>query len=225
MNIQSVVKTRRASDKWKPKTAWLYLFTIALSVVLLGVFAAVVRIDVRRLDIRNPNVPGILGLLNSLITPVIALIFSRVRTVKDFQDSFAMIPVTRQRVAFAAVIGFLIQAVSLYVFEGGWKHLRLRTSFDYDALSALLAPFLEEPTGRGFLYAAFRKGYSVTASTVLVTAVELLNHAPFTFTSTQWFVLIVSFSVSTCILREKTGSLWPPIVCHLALNAIPAATQ
>ncbi len=225
MNLNSVVETRRASDTWKPRTAWLYLFTIALFAVVLGVFAGVARIDIRRLDARNPNVPGILSLLISLITPVIALIFSRVRTVKDFQDSFVLIPVTRQRIASAAVIGFLIQAVWLHVFEGGWKHLQLRTSFDYDALSALLAPFLEEPIGRGFLYAAFRKGYSVTASTVLVTAVELLNHAPFTFNSIQWFVLIVSFSVATCMLREKTGSLWPPIVCHLALNAIPAATQ
>ena len=113
--------------------------------------------------------------LNNPTDCLIALIFSRVRTVKDFQDSFVLIPVTRQRIASAAVIGFLIQAVWLHVFEGGWKHLQLRTSFDYDALSALLAPFLEEPIGRGFLYAAFRKGYSVTASTVLVTAVELLN--------------------------------------------------
>ena len=225
MNINRVVETRRASDKWKPRTAWLYLCTIALLAVVLGLFAAVARIDLRLLDIRNPNVFGMLSLLNSLITLVIALIFSRVRTVKDFQDSFVLIPVTRQRVASAAVIGFLIQAVSLHVFEGGWKQLRLRTSFDYDALSALLGPFLEEPIGRGFLYAAFRKGYSVTASTVLVAAVELLNHAPFTFSSIQWFVLIVSFSVATCMLREKTGSLWPPIVCHLALNAIPAATQ
>src|SRR5437773_6158769 len=49
--------------------------------------------------------------------------------------------------------------------------------------------------------------------------------ACFTFNSTQWFLMIVSFRMASCISREKTGSLWPSVVCHLALNAIPAAMQ
>jgi len=214
------------SDRWRPKTAWLCLFTLVLAGMLFGFLFAMATSKVsgsRRFY--TPDESGILGILGGGLTFAITLWFSGVRTMRSFQRNFALIPVSQQQVACAAAAGFLIQAVTIYIFQRGWSHLQLRTSFSYLTVAAVLAPFLEEPLLRGFLYQAFRNKYSVRVSIALVVGVALLLHGRRALVSLYGITSIGLINIAASILRERTGSLWPAIVCHLAYNAIPAATE
>jgi membrane protease YdiL (CAAX protease family) len=144
--------------------------------------------------------------------------------MRAFKESFPFIPITPQQVASAAATGFLIQVATIYLFEGGLAHLELRRSFNAYVPAALLAPFLEEPVWRGFFYKAFRNRYPAWTSAILVVAIALLFHGRPVF-HLHGATAIGLLNVAACILRERTGSLWPPIVCHLSFNAIPAATS
>src|SRR5262249_50760430 len=152
------------------------------------------------------------------------ILFSGVRSVPEFRERFALLSSRRDQLAVAFALGFLIQATTIYVFQGGLRQLTTRTSMDLVVAAAILAPFLEEPWMRGYLYTSFRSRYSVGTSIVFVSVITLLFHGTQSVSSIHSFVGLTLLAVVTCLLRERTKSLWPPIVCHLAFNAIPAAT-
>jgi membrane protease YdiL (CAAX protease family) len=215
----------RASDNWRPKRAWLFLLTIVvvnlvLSTVLLGL-----RGGVRQAEFLTPNELGLIGLFGNSINLVICLIFSRVQSFGDFRDSFRFVAVSGKQMVVAAIAGFLIQTVAILFFEGSLMQMRFRPSFDLLVVAALCAPFLEEPVFRGFVYGAFRKHLPAAVSIGLVAGVATLLHGSRALGSFQAITAIGTANVACCILREKMGSLWPSIVCHLAFNAIPAATE
>ncbi len=224
---ESVAQERgQPSDRWQPKTAWLCLLTLVLTAILFGfLFAMATSKTYGTRRFYTPNESGILGMLGGGLTFAITIWFSGVRTMQSFRQNFALIPVSQQQVACAAAAGFLIQAVTIYVFQHGWSHLHLRTSFSYLAVAAVLAPFFEEPLFRGFLYQSFRNKYSVRISIALVVGVALLLHGRRALVSLYGITSIGLINIAASILRERTGSLWPAIVCHLAYNAIPAATE
>ncbi len=216
----------RPSDRWRPKTAWLCVLILVSALILLGYFfLAMIDKSSGPSGYRTPNQLGILGILTGIVTFTVTLSFSGVRTVKQFKESFALFPVSPERIAIAATAGVLIQVVTIYIFSGGLAHLQLRTSPNVLVLAILLAPFFEEPFFRGLLYRAFRNRYSAVVSTGLVVGVGLLLHAVRSFGSLHGVISIGGVNVAACILRERTGSLWPSIVCHLAYNAVPAATE
>lgn len=223
MNIGNVVETRKASDHWRPRSAWLFLLTIVLVNLVLGVVLMSLRGG--RLQFLTPNELGVISIVGNSINLVICLIFSRVQSFADFRESFRLVAVSREQMVVALIAGFLIQTLAIIFFEGSLMHLNLRTSVDLLMVAAVCAPFLEEPVFRGFVYGAFRRHHSAAVSIGLVAGVATLLHGSRALGSLQGITAIGVANVAFCILREKTGSLWPPIVCHLAFNAIAAATE
>ena len=217
--------TTSLSERWRPKTAWLCLLFLVAALIPLGFFyLAMVDKHSDQRGFYTDNQLGILGILIGIVTFTVTTSFSGVRTVRQFKESFAFLRVSRERIAVAAAAGVLIQVVTIYVFAGGLSHLQRRTSFNLLLLAALLAPFFEEPFFRGLVYRAFRNRYSISVSSALVVGIALLLHADRSFRSLHGLISIGGVNVAACILRERTGSLWPSIVCHLAYNAIAAVT-
>ena len=85
-------------------------------------------------------------------------------------------------------------------------------------LPLLLAPLFEEPVFRGFLYKAFRGSYGIPASTTFIVAWTAWTHWPQYSHSWAAAVFLSLFAILLCYLREKSGSLWDCILCHLAFN-------
>ncbi len=80
----------------------------------------------------------------------------------------------------------------------------------------VIGPIVEELIFRGYLYGkleALKVGFWLR--TVVVSVLFALAHF-------QWNIALDVFvlSVIMCILREKTGSLWPAIVMHMLKNGV-----
>jgi len=87
----------------------------------------------------------------------------------------------------------------------------------------ILPPIWEEIIFRGFLFtnlrAKFRLRWAILLTSVLFAIVHLQfgNGQPL-----LWVAAIDTFILSCylCILRERSGSLWPPILLHAAKNSV-----
>jgi hypothetical protein len=77
---------------------------------------------------------------------------------------------------------------------------------------AVVAPIMEELFFRGFIYAAFRKRWGVTAAITLSSALFAVSHA-----SLYNFIPLMVLGAVLAYLYQRTGSLGPPIMLH-ALN-------
>lgn len=79
----------------------------------------------------------------------------------------------------------------------------------------IIAPVAEEVIFRGYLYGNLRKNISVWWA-IIITSVL------FGFVHGAWNLAIDTFALSVvlCLLREKTGSLWSPILLHMAKNGL-----
>jgi membrane protease YdiL (CAAX protease family) len=158
-----------------------------------------------------------------------ALYFSRVASLRTFLKEFGFSCGPSSYIWFALVVTLLLRGTShLLITSGlsrGVANSSLRgfihgTGFErYLFLAPLLmAPLCEEMFMRGFLYRAFRGSYSIAASAALIVAITGLLHI--NQFSRSW-AAVMSISVITllqCFLRERTGSLWDCIICHLVFN-------
>ena len=85
--------------------------------------------------------------------------------------------------------------------------------------AVLLAPVVEELFFRGFIYGTLRTSLArwesiAFTSTMFVAAHWLLSHYP------GWALVPIGlFSVASCLVYERTGSIWPCIALHAAYNA------
>lgn len=86
-------------------------------------------------------------------------------------------------------------------------------------LAVVIAPIVEETCFRGMLYGALRSQMSVWPASVVSAAFFAAIHP----TLPAGFLPILSLGVVLAILREKTGSLVPSMVCHAANNAVALA--
>jgi len=218
-------EAHRASDNWRPKSAYLFLLTIVLANLFLSTVLMSLRGGFKGLEFLTPNELGAFAMFANSINLVICLMFSRVQAFADFRESFRLVAVSRTQIAVAVVAGLLVQTVAIFFFEGSLTQMRFRTSFDLLMVATVCAPFVEEPVFRGFVYGAFRKHLSAAVSIGLVAGIATLLHGSRALGSLQGITAIGVANVAFCILREKTGSLWPSMACHLAFNAIPAATE
>lgn len=95
----------------------------------------------------------------------------------------------------------------------GSRHLGLFLTF------VVVAPVIEELVFRGYLFTAWRKTRLGLWGTVLLTSLifALIHAAQY-----SWLILIYLFvfSIILGLAREKTGSIWTPIVLHVLNNAI-----
>ena len=80
----------------------------------------------------------------------------------------------------------------------------------------VVGPIIEEVVFRGYLYGRLRQQrIAFWPTTLIVSALFALAHW-------QWNVALDVFvlSIIMCVLRQKTGSLWPSIVVHMLKNGI-----
>ncbi len=85
-------------------------------------------------------------------------------------------------------------------------------------MAVMLAPLLEEVLFRGLLLPTLRKRHDFALSALLVTVIFTGMHA--TQTGTYWppLVGIALCGWALAVLRERSGSLWPPIAFHAGFN-------
>jgi len=85
----------------------------------------------------------------------------------------------------------------------------------------ILAPIIEEMIFRGYLFKAWRYSRIGLTGTLLVTSAI--------FVSAHWGqydisrnIFLFLFSILLGLARERTGSLWGPLILHAANNTVPA---
>jgi uncharacterized protein len=82
------------------------------------------------------------------------------------------------------------------------------------------APIAEELFFRGFFYGSLRSGLPVVPAALINGLVFGLIHAASGFSAVP---ALIVFGVILCLLREKTGSLYPCIALHAANNTFAYA--
>jgi membrane protease YdiL (CAAX protease family) len=87
-------------------------------------------------------------------------------------------------------------------------------------LFVVTAPIAEELFFRGFFYGSLRSGLPVAWAALINGLVFGLIHAGSGFSAVPALIL---FGVILCLLREKTGSLYPCIALHAANNTFAYA--
>ena len=124
--------------------------------------------------------------------------------------------------ALAAIYGGLIYAFDKEAFGhdiGSFAELtKSRTWWLLLLAAGVGAPLAEECLFRGLLYGALRRTPFGLAGAALVTAVMwALLHANY---SVYGLVAITLIGLYLALLRERTGTLLTPIVCHGAYNSL-----
>ncbi|HEU5187907.1 MAG TPA: type II CAAX endopeptidase family protein [Candidatus Saccharimonadales bacterium] len=79
----------------------------------------------------------------------------------------------------------------------------------------LIVPLAEELLFRGFIFAGFRKRLSFWVTSVCVSLLFAVVHG-----QVNVALDVFSLSLVLCYLREKTQSLWPSILLHVAKNGV-----
>lgn len=87
-------------------------------------------------------------------------------------------------------------------------------------VAVVVAPLVEETAFRGMLYGALRGRMGVWSSAVISGTIFALVHP----TLPGQFLPIMTLGVVLALLREKTGSLAPGMICH-GLNNLAALVQ
>jgi membrane protease YdiL (CAAX protease family) len=83
-------------------------------------------------------------------------------------------------------------------------------------LAAVVAPLVEETAFRGLLYTSLRARTGVVASVIISAAIFAAIHP----TIPAQFLPIFALGCAFALLREKTGSLAPSMICHGINNAV-----
>lgn len=98
----------------------------------------------------------------------------------------------------------------------GFSHVNRQ----YEALLAfatlvIVAPIAEEILFRGYLFGKLKKNIPVWLAIVVTSLSFGLIHG-------AWNIAVDTFALSIvlCILRQITGSIWSPILLHMAKNGI-----
>lgn len=86
----------------------------------------------------------------------------------------------------------------------------------------ILPPIVEEIVARGFLFGGLRKKMPFIASAAITSVLFAAAHIGGASEGLLWVAAIdtLILSMILCVLREKTGSLWPPIAVHMIKNGL-----
>lgn len=83
-------------------------------------------------------------------------------------------------------------------------------------MAVVAAPIIEEVCFRGLLYTALRGKMGVWASTFLSATIFAIIHPTFP----GQFLMLFALACVLALVREKTGSLLPCIICHAINNGV-----
>ena len=219
-------------DQWGPKHVWKFF------IILLLVHAPYISLCL------NPQGPlAFLGekllSIEYLYPPfmlVIVLFVIRVTSPSDFLSLFGLSRFSGLQVLFSVLLGVLFRLSEGYLLFGTLTHLRIVSIYKFDLshsiMPIILGPFIEEIAYRGFSYRALRNSYSVIPSLLVVTVMFMFFHYPkllFLFLPSSSpvakiltvfivFTYIAGNSAISCILLERSRSLWNCIAFHSAAN-------
>lgn len=87
----------------------------------------------------------------------------------------------------------------------------------------VLPPLAEEFLFRGFIFSSLRAKYKLSTSIIITSVLFGVLHLQFgSGAPLLWVAAIDTFILSCylCYLREKTGSLWSPILLHAIKNSV-----
>jgi membrane protease YdiL (CAAX protease family) len=217
---------------WKPWTAWVALvaaFGAALmGALVIGVIGALAGAS---FDDPTPAVNITATMVQDLCLIVAALLFAGLAG-RPRPDDFGLRTTHPWR-----ALGFMALAfVSFYVFTAVWVGIVGGDPNDQklpdelganDSTIALLAvaflvsvvaPVAEEFFFRGFFYGALRNWRGVWVAATITGLVFGGIHAG--SADVQFLVPLAFFGFVLCLLRERTGSLYPCIALHCANNSL-----
>lgn len=89
-------------------------------------------------------------------------------------------------------------------------------------LIAIAAPLAEELLFRGFLFGGLRERLPRWPAALIAGAIFGSLHA---LTGISAVPQLIAFGVILCLLYEKTGSIWPPIILHVLNNSAALLAQ
>jgi membrane protease YdiL (CAAX protease family) len=88
--------------------------------------------------------------------------------------------------------------------------------------ACVAAPVAEEVFFRGFLYRSLRNRFSIVPACLLVAVMFGLVHTQYPLAGK---LAVASFSVITCLLYERMGSLLPGIAIHSVVDGAASSTR
>jgi membrane protease YdiL (CAAX protease family) len=131
---------------------------------------------------------------------------------------------------FVAYLAILIVATQLLPGLDLEKEQEIGFSKDTAGMSLLLVfvslviipPLTEEIVMRGFMFTGLRARFAFWPATAVVSLLFALAHLGGAAEGVLWVAALdtLVLSVVLCWLRERSGSLWPPIGLHFIKNGI-----
>jgi membrane protease YdiL (CAAX protease family) len=217
---------------WRPWTAWVALVA-AFGAALLGalVIGAIGAIAGSSVSDPTPAVNITATIVQDLCLIGAALMFARLAGSAR-PDQFGLRPTPPWRalgwMALAFVAFYVLTAVWVWIVGGNPNDERLPKELGADEstvallavafLVSVVAPVAEEFFFRGFFYGALRNWRGVAPAALITGLVFGAIHAG--SADIEFLLPLAFFGVALCLLRERTGSLYPCIVLHCANNSL-----
>ncbi|MDQ3065021.1 MAG: CPBP family intramembrane metalloprotease [bacterium] len=105
-------------------------------------------------------------------------------------------------------------------FDNAYTNIQLLMTF---VSLVILPPIAEEIIFRGYLFTSLRAKFSFKKATIVTSILFGIAHLQFgAGAPLLWIAALDTFILSCflCYLRDKTGSLWPPIILHALKNGV-----
>jgi hypothetical protein len=230
-NMRSVRSSGNAFPVWEAANAVSCALTL---IVLWSGTAALVRLAQRDTVAANwlaehqYEAENALSFLRALLWIGAAYFFSRVRSVQRFAERCGVDRMPTIRGWLYAWIAITISLLLHLASARGWTSGSSAPGYAsqggstyefYVIFVSLIAPFYEEVTTKGFLYAALRTSQSRLVSTILVVSLQAHFHWYAMTHSAATPICLTGLWVLICVAREQTSSVWDCVICHSAYNA------
>lgn len=209
---------------WKPRDVWVGVVVAALALAVgwgLAFLARAVSVD-PDIDLWVALFPN----LFELLFIAVAWWFS----VRKYQVSLRALGFVGFRPSILATGFALLWAV--YVVVGAYNYLiqglglemqtdvtpvleELSSPWPLFFTAAVVAPVSEEVFFRGFVFAGLRSRYGWRGAAAISSILFAVAHAQLAFIPPA-FLLGFLFAY----LYERSGSLWPPLILHMAVNTL-----
>jgi CAAX protease family protein len=217
---------------WKPWTAWVGLIA-AFGAALVGALGVGIIGALAGADFDDPTPAVNIGatVVQDLCLVAAAILFAGMAS-RPLPVQFGLRPTSPWK-----ALGWMVAAfVAFYVITLIWVAIvggdpddeKLPDELGADRstiallavafLVSVVAPIAEEFFFRGFFYGALRNWRGVLPAAIITGLVFGAIHAG----SAEWQFLLplAVFGFLLCLLRERTGSLYPCIVLHCANNSL-----
>jgi uncharacterized protein len=217
---------------WKPWTAWVALIAAAGLTLVGGLVVGIIG-AVAGADIEDPTPAMNIGgtILQDLFLIGAAVLFAGMAG-RPTPAQFGLRPTPWLKALGWMVIAF----VAFYIVTAAWVAIvggdpdddKLPQELGVDRstiallavafLVSVVAPIAEEFFFRGFFYGALRNWRGVLPAAIITGLVFGGIHAG--SSEVEFLLPLAVFGFLLCILRERTGSLYPCVVLHCANNSL-----